>query len=58
MSYKVIVDSCGELTEDMKKSGLFETASLSMEVGGVRIIDDETFDILPVAGRIHGEISL
>ena len=41
MSYKVIVDSCGELTEDMKKSGLFETASLSMEVGGVRIIDDE-----------------
>lgn len=44
MSYKVIVDSCGELTEDMKKSGLFETASLSMEVGGVRIIDDETFD--------------
>ncbi|WP_050640918.1 MULTISPECIES: DegV family protein [Clostridia] len=44
MSYKVIVDSCGELTADMKKSGLFETASLSMEVGGVRIIDDETFD--------------
>ena len=44
MSYKVIVDSCGELTEDMKKSGFFETASLSMEVGGVRIIDDETFD--------------
>ena len=44
MSYKVIVDSCGELTEDMKKSGLFETASLSMEVGGVRIIDDETYD--------------
>ena len=28
----------------MKKSGLFETASLSMEVGGVRIIDDDTFD--------------
>lgn len=44
MSYKVIVDSCGELTEDMKNSGLFETASLSMEVDGVRIVDDETFD--------------
>lgn len=44
MSYKVIVDSCGELTEEMKKSGLFKTASLSMEVGGVRIVDDETFD--------------
>lgn len=44
MSYKVIVDSCGELTEEMKNSGLFETASLSMEVAGVRIVDDETFD--------------
>ncbi|MGN0333376.1 MAG: DegV family protein [Lachnospiraceae bacterium] len=44
MSYKVIVDSCGELTDDMKKSGIFETASLSIEVGGYHIVDDETFD--------------
>ena len=44
MSYKVIVDSCGELTGEMKQSGYFETASLSMEVGGVRIIDDASFD--------------
>lgn len=44
MSYKVIVDSCGELTDDMKKSGNFETASLSIEVGGHHIVDDETFD--------------
>ncbi len=29
MSYKVIIDSCGELTEEMKKSGHFETASLT-----------------------------
>lgn len=26
MSYKVIVDSCGELTPEMKASGIFETA--------------------------------
>ncbi len=44
MSYKVIVDSCGELTEEMKASGNFETASLTMEVGGVRIMDDASFD--------------
>lgn len=44
MSYKVIVDSCGELTEDMKTSGLFETASLGLEVGDCHIVDDETFD--------------
>lgn len=44
MSYKIIVDSCGELTREMKESGNFETASLSMQVGGADIVDDETFD--------------
>ena len=44
MEYKIIVDSCGELTEEMKKSGVYETASLSMQVGGANIVDDETFD--------------
>lgn len=44
MSYKIVIDSCGELTEEMKASGHFETVSLSMEVGGRRIPDDETFD--------------
>ncbi len=40
----MIIDSCGELTDEMKESGYFETASLSMEVGGVRIVDDASFD--------------
>ena len=44
MSYKIIVDSCGELTEEMKASGHFETASLQIDVAGHHIIDDETFD--------------
>lgn len=44
MSYKVIVDSCGELTPEMKTSGNFETAALTIEVGGHHIVDDETFD--------------
>lgn len=44
MEYKIIVDSCGELTEEMKKSGVYETASLSMQVGGANIVDDETFN--------------
>ena len=44
MSYKIIVDSCGELTREMKESGHFETASLEINVGGHHIIDDETFD--------------
>lgn len=44
MSYKVIIDSCGELTKEMKQSGNFETASLSMLVDDYTIVDDDTFD--------------
>lgn len=44
MSYKIIIDSCGELTENMKASGCFETASLTIDVNGHHIVDDETFD--------------
>jgi len=44
LRYKIIIDSCGELTEEMKKSGNFETASLQIDVGGHHIVDDETFD--------------
>lgn len=44
MSYKVVIDSCGELTPEMKVSGHFETASLELEVDGYFIRDDETFD--------------
>ena len=38
MSYKIIVDSCGELTEDMKASGYFETASLEIDVADVILL--------------------
>ncbi len=44
MNYKIIMDSCGELTDKMKQSGCFKQASLTMEVGGVSIRDDETFN--------------
>lgn len=39
MEYRIVVDSCGELTDEMKKSGIYKTASLSMEVDGVHIQD-------------------
>ena len=32
MSYKIVVDSCGELPENLKKDPHFETVSLSMDV--------------------------
>ena len=70
MSYRVIVDSCGELTLQMKESGIFKTASLSMEVDGFHILDDETFVeksgckrgvsevILSVPGALYGIIQM
>ena len=44
MSYKIIVDSCGELTHKMKAKGIYVTASLSMQVDGDTIVDDDSFD--------------
>lgn len=44
MDYKIVVDSCGELTRRMKKKGIYVTAPLSMQVDGDTIIDDDTFD--------------
>ena len=44
MEYRIVVDSCGELTDEMKTRGIYKTASLSMEVDGVHIQDDESFD--------------
>ena len=44
MSYRVVVDSCGELTEEMKKDGHFLSAPLTMQVDEYDFVDDETFD--------------
>ena len=44
MDYKIIVDSCGELTHKMKESGIYVSAPLSMQVDGDVVMDDETFD--------------
>ena len=44
MSYRVVIDSCGELTEEMKKSSHFLSAPLILQVDEDTIVDDETFD--------------
>lgn len=53
VNYKIIVDSCGELTYRMKRSGVYETASLSMEVDGDIIVDDENFDQADFLRRVE-----
>ena len=44
MSYKIIIDSCGELLKEWKNNEHFESVALTLNVGGENIIDDETFD--------------
>ena len=42
--YKIIIDSCGELSEEMKADGHFCSVPLELEIDGTRFVDDETFD--------------
>ena len=44
MSYKIIGDSCTDLTEKQKKDPHFQLIPLSLQVGDTQVVDDETFD--------------
>lgn len=44
MSYKIVIDSCGEFLTEWKKDERFEAVPLTLNVGGETVIDDETFD--------------
>ncbi|MCI8598190.1 MAG: DegV family protein [Lachnospiraceae bacterium] len=53
MSYKIIVDSCGELPESYKKDKHFESVPLELNIDGYHIIDDETFDQADFLKRVE-----
>lgn len=44
MSYKIAIDSCGELLNEWKDDERIESVPLTLMFGGESIIDDETFD--------------
>lgn len=44
MTYKIIGDSCLDLTEKMKQDPHFQMVPLTLQVGSAQIVDDETFD--------------
>lgn len=44
MSYKIIIDSCGEFIEKWKEDSRFESVPLTLNVGGETIVDDDSFD--------------
>ena len=46
MSYKIIGDSCLDLSADLKKDPHFQMIPLTLQVGTTQVVDDETFDQL------------
>lgn len=44
MKYKIVVDSCCELPEDLANDSRFERVPLGLEVGDEYMLDDESFD--------------
>ncbi|WP_124064855.1 DegV family protein [Clostridium sp. E02] len=44
MSYKIIGDSCTDLTPELKKDPHFQIVPLTLQIGDTQIIDDDTFD--------------
>ncbi len=46
MGYKIVVDSCCDLTPEKKADGHFQIVPLTLEVNGRHWVDDESFDQL------------
>ena len=44
MSYKIIGDSCLDLTEEMKRDSRFQMIPLTLQVDDTQVIVGETFD--------------
>ena len=42
--YKIIIDSCGELSKEMQEDGHFENVTLTLQIGDTEIVDDKSFD--------------
>ncbi len=44
MAYKIIGDSCTDITEEMKQTGMVSLVPLTLSIEGEEFVDDETFD--------------
>lgn len=44
MAYKIIGDSCTDITDEMKQEGLVSLVPLTLRIEGEEFVDDETFD--------------
>ena len=44
MRYKIVIDSCGELTDSLKNDPHFASVALELDVDEYHFVDDDTFD--------------
>ena len=51
--FKVVIDSCGEFTPELKNDARFVSVPLELEIDGHRVVDDETFDQLDFLKRVR-----
>ena len=51
-NYRIIVDSCCDLTPEMKADERFVSVPLVLSVDGVDIVDDDTFDQKDFLARV------
>ena len=58
MSYKIVVDSCCDLTADMKEWNNFEIVPLTLQIGDYIVIDNSDFDQDDFIGRMAASNSL
>lgn len=54
--YKIVIDSCGELSEKLKADGHFCNVPLMLDVDGYEITDDATFDQKDFLQRVKASI--
>lgn len=52
MSYVIVMDSCGERTEEMRKDSRIISAPLTMQVDEYSFTDDDTFDQLDFLQKV------
>ena len=52
INYRIVVDSCGEFTEDMKENPHFAHAALHLSIDWEQFVDDETFDRLDLLAKM------
>lgn len=54
MRYKILIDSCGEVPQSLKDTGVIENIPLSIIVDNETIIDDETFEQKSFLQKVAG----